>query len=500
MSKNEVRLQYSGFIIFAAKIVSIATGMAFTIFLTRQEISGITDSEFGIWSNVFDLIPYFMLLASAISFWTTRFVARGKEGAAKTAVFLNLIVAIISVALYIPLAPIIISAINISEAYIAIYLIASVQIINIYLLSATEAYLRAEKPQAVGYGLLIEEGFKVLLAYTLVVVFQLKLLGAITSLVTATFIQVVYYLKLTSCDLKQKIQWNYVKEWLKGSTTYIYYLAGNQLAAFIFVMLIDYGGQPAKGNYQVAFTIANVITYSFFISFVLYPKLLAENSLKDVTVSLKTVLMFAIPMTAGALAIPDSLLTILGEPYKAATPILLLLAIDGFIVTISQFYTFVLFGVEKFDLEAKIPLKQLVRSDTFKVFTLPYIHSAITLPTTFYVLTNFATNQPVQSAVYVAAINMTARFSMFLILYVIMRKSAAIAVPWRGISKYVFAAAIMGAILYILPHPTRIILTLVVVAIGGIVYLSLLMVMDKDARVLVAAIFQEIKNWLKAIV
>ena len=77
------RLVYSGLVLFAAKILSVGTGMIFTLMITRT----VPVEEYGIWVNVnLDIITYFTLLASAIPFWTMRFVARKHEGSAKTGV------------------------------------------------------------------------------------------------------------------------------------------------------------------------------------------------------------------------------------------------------------------------------------------------------------------------------------------------------------------------------------------------------------------------------
>lgn len=502
MTEKEIRVQYSGFIIFASKMLSIASGMIFLLLITRTLGSMAASPEeaqeqFGIWGNIFDLIAYFMLLSSVVPFWTTRFVARGKEGSIKTAFVANLALALISTVIYVPFVPLMLGALNISEAYLLLYLLASTQIIELYLIATLEACLRAKRPQAIGYGLLLEEIFKIAVAYVLIVELRQPLFGAMGALITAVFIQIAYYTYLVRHDFEQKIRWSYVKEWLKGSVANIYNLVGNQIAAFIFILLIIYGGQAARGNYLAAFRIANVITYSFFLSFALYPKLLAKKSLEDVTSTLKMVLMFAIPMTAGALAIPESFLIILDEPYRAAAPVLMFLAIDMLIATLSNFYTHTLFGVEKFDEEAKIPLKRLARSNIFKVFTLPYIHSVITLPTTYFVLSNFALNQPVEAALYVAIINMVARLAMFIVLYSITQKTVKIAAPWLNISKYVFASVVMATVLYVLPRQTRISFTLGITAAGGIIYLAVLIMIDEEARSLIKSIWLEIKSMFK---
>lgn len=492
VTENDVRIHYSGFIIFGAKLISVATGIGFTLLITRNT----TSSDYGVWANIFDLIAYFAILATSIPFWTTRFVAHGKEGATKTGLVANLVIAVVSSACYLPLAFLITAAWG-TSAYLVIYLVATIQIINIHVITALEGSLRAMRPQAVGYGLLVEELTKVPLAYVLIVTLQQPLLGAMISIVAAVVVQTVYYLRILSGEFKQKVQWGYVKEWVRGSVANIYQAIGNQIAATVFLLLLSYGTPAARGNYQAAATIASIIAYSSFLSFALYPKLLAEGKMADVTASLKMVMMFAIPMTAGVLAIPDSFLIILDEPYVAATPILLLLALDAFVITLSQFYTNVLFGVERLDEEARIPFRQLVKSSIFKVFTLPYIHAAITLPTTIYVLANFAAGKSLDAAIYVTIINMTARFAMFLVLCLILRRLVKVAIPWKNIAKYIFAAGVMATVLYLFPHPTKITLTLFEVLVGTLIYGALLLAIDKDARTLVVDIFSEIRGRLR---
>jgi len=494
LRKGEIRLQYSGFVMFFAKMLSVATGLAFTLMVTRTT----TGQQLGIWSNINDVITYFAFLSLAFPFWTMRFVARNKEGAVKTGIVVNLIISIIATVIYLPLVPLITSSLGISGNYIILYFIASMQIMEIYFLSVLESCLRAKIPQNIGYGLLIGESCKVLSAYILIIKFQQPLLGALLSLIIALAIQIIYYFKLLYKELKQPIKWNYIKEWLKGSTVNIYRYAGGRIAAFTLIMLFIYGGEAARGQYQAATTIASIILNSFFLSFALYPKLLAENSIQDITTSLKTVLMFAIPMTVGAIALSDSYLTILNVIYKDAAPVLIVLAVSAFIQTSSLFFYYVLFGLEKIDEKAKIPLRKLAKSRLFIASSLNYAHSAITLPTTFYMLTIFTKNQPpLTAALSVAIIDMIARVAMFPVLYFIVRKTVKLNIPWKNITKYVVASAVMALILFIIPHPTRLSLTLGVTAVGGIIYLTLLMAIDKEARALVNSIWQEIKFKIK---
>jgi len=498
LAKKGVRLQYSGLVIFAARMISVATGLIFTLLITRNT----SVPQFGVWENVFDLMAYFVLLAGAIPFWSTRFVARSKEGSTKTGLVASVIIGAISTALYIPLVPFITSALNVGQAYLVLYFMVSVQIFEMYLINQFEATLRAERPQATGYGLLFEEITKISLAYVLILRLlpQQPLTGAMISLTVAFVIQITYYLKLVSPSLKERIQWNYVREWLKGSVAYIYYVVGGQITQVIFIMLFVLGGQAARGDCAAATTIASIIGYSSYLSFALYPRLLANQRSEDVGTSLKLVLMFAIPLTAGAMAIPDSLLAMLKESYVEAAPVLFILAVDYLVATIFGFYQYVLFGVEKLDEKATIPIRQLLKSDTFKVFTLSYIQSAITLPLTYYVLTTFITNkstQYVQAAVYVATILVVAQLAMFIVLYLLVQRSIKVIVPWKSIGKYVLSGAVMGSMLYLIPHQTRIATILAVTIMGGVLYLTVLSMIDKEARTLIKSILQEMRGYFE---
>ncbi|MCS7115651.1 MAG: hypothetical protein RMJ15_06405 [Nitrososphaerota archaeon] len=492
MAKGEIRLRYSGFVIFTANILSMATGLAFQLMIARSA----TTQEYGIWFNIGDVTAYFIILAGVFPFWALRFTARAKQGAIKTAFSANMAISMMAAMFYLLFVPFITSTLGIGQKYFLLYLLASAQIVEVYVLNALEACLQARMPHTLGYGLLLGEICKITLGYMLIMGLQLSLFGALISIIMGVAVQLAYYLKLLMGDLREKVEWAYVKEWLKGSVANIYNVVGNQIAAFIFILLFTYGGEVARGYYGAAAQIASMVTYSSFLAFALYPKLLAEKNSRDITISLKTVLMFAIPMTAGALALNDSYLTILRIEYREAWPILIVLAVDALIATISTVFSYVLYGFERVDEEAKISFKDLVKSRLFAAFSLPYIHSAITLPTTFYVLTNYTREQPLQSALSVAIINSAARFAMFLILYAMVRGMTEVKVPWSNIAKYVFAAAVMGFVLYVIPHPTRISLTLAVTASGGILYFALLSAIDEEARMLIKAVWREIKSKL----
>jgi hypothetical protein len=333
---------------------------------------------------------------------------------------------------------------------------------------------------------------QVILAYILIIGTHQLFLGAMIGIMVGASLQALYHFRLVTKKLMQRIQWNYLTEWLKGSTAILSNAVGNQLAAFVVILLFVYGCQAARGEYQAALTFANIVGYSSFLAFALYPKLLAKNSSEDVASSFKTVLMFAIPLAAIVLAMAQSLLAILNVSYSTVTPVLILLTIDALWGLMSSFYSSLLLGIERLDEEAKIPVNKLVRSNIFKLFTLPYIQAAIALPATYYVLTRLTVGQPMQALSWVTTINMLVHGATFLGLYAIMGKSARIPIPSGSIEKYVFASAVPAIVLYVAPHPTTLLLT-AGMAVGGMVaYAALLSAIDRDARELIGRIWREL--------
>jgi O-antigen/teichoic acid export membrane protein len=490
LTKEDLRLHYSGFIIFASRLVSVATGLLFQFMIARAT----SKSEYDIWFNMSDVAMYFTLFAGVLPFWAMRFAARGKKGAIKTGIFSNLIIAILATVIYLPFVPIITSAWGISEAYASIYFLIAFQIIELHSISVAEACLQAKTPKSIGYGWLIQQICKVSLGYLLIIQFRQPLLGAVVATLIAFFAQSIYYFALLSEELKARVNREYIREWLKGSAANVVNVVGNQIAAVIFIFLFSFGGEGARSIYGAAIQVANVITYSSFLAFALYPKLLAEGKLEDITSSLKLVLMFALPMTVGAVIMSNSYVAILKPEYEGTGAVLIVLALDAFIIVLSGLFSSVLFGMETLDENARISFRKLATSRLFVVLLLPYLHSLITIPTTLYVLTTFAQGQPLPAALYVSIINSIARLAMFIILLGIVCTKTKIQIPWRAISGFAFASVAMAAFLILVPHTTRLSLTLVTTGIGGLIYIAVLFAVDKEARALPMAMWREIRK------
>ena len=494
MTQKDLRLQYSGLVVFASRLVSVATGLLFALMLARAA----SPPEYDVWFNMNDISTYFTLMAGVLPFWALRFVAREKQGAIKTGIFSNFIVSLAATAIFLPLIPFIVSALGPrAQPYVFVYILFSVQIIEFHLLGMFEACLQARNPKIVGYGLLIQQVGKVIIGYIVIVQLQLPLLGAVVATIMSFLTQIIYYSKLLFSEMKEKVNWRYIREWFKGSIANIINVIGNQLAGLVLIWLFAFGGEGARGSYGAAMQIANVITYSSLLSYALYPKLLAERRTEDVTDSLKMVLMFALPMAFGAIVMSNAFIVLLRPDYPDAGPVLVALSIDSLIIVLSGIFSVVLYGMETFDQDSQISLRKLARSRLFLVLFLPYFHSMITIPSILYVLGILAQNQPIQAAFYVGMINMTARFVMFVVLVAVVRRITKVKVPWVSIGKYIGAALVMvlflETFLFLVSQP-RILYVLVATVVGGLIYLGVLMAIDKEARALPRLVLKQLRG------
>jgi hypothetical protein len=239
----------------------------------------VSQTEFGIWGNIGDLLSYFILFSSVIPFWTTRFVAREHPGAARTGLIANVLLSVASASVYLLLLPTMLPILNVS-AYAILYSIVAIQILGLFTVTTLEAIVQATQPQALGYALIISEVCKIAVGFVVIVVFGLGLIGGIISIIGSILIQIAFYLKITAGELKESVSWAYLRDWIKASPINIYSIFGSRIASFTLIFLFIYG-ELARSYYQAAITIAGIIGYSTYLAFALYPKLLSRADGSD---------------------------------------------------------------------------------------------------------------------------------------------------------------------------------------------------------------------------
>ena len=485
MTEDSIRLRYSGFILFLFRLISVGTGLLNTLIITRN----VSIEEYGIFNNINDVLSYFTLVAMVIPFWVTRFVARRHPGSSKTGLVVNTIIATTAATLYIFMIPGILHALQICGEYLATYMVGVFLIIENHIVAVLEAILRSRRPETIGFGLFVFEVSKVPLVFLFIVILGMKLMGALIGLTLAFLIQIVFYLRYLMPLFKGKIRWDYVKEWFKASLLNIYNIVGGRILMLTNIFLFSVS-ELSRAYYGASQAISSIIGYSFYLAFALYPKLLSGGGEEDVTTSLKMVLMFAIPMTLGAITLSGDILSILNVSYRVAKPVLMALSLNAFLTTLSLVFGSIISGTEKIDVSAKISCKEIIKSKLFLSITLIYVQAAIVVPSTYLIFTSVSLDA-LTAAVYLASINVPANVIVMLAKYMIARKCLKFTIPWMNIGKYFIASLPMVLALYLLQTPVRLTVTVAKVLFGALIYFLILSMIDEETKRIIRFVKKE---------
>ena len=485
-------IRHAGLVVFASHVLSAFTGLLFTLMVTRT----LPEADFGVWQNIGDLVFYFTVLENVMPFWAKRFVARGFEGSGKTGVLCSLVLGSAVALVYGLAAPFMMALMGVGGSYMLPYMLISVQVFEIYAIRGLRSVLHPMRPEAVGYAIMVKEGVKLAVAFFLVFQYRLGLLGAICSVLVAQAAQIAFSSLMARPFLKGSFRASYVREWLKGSFLPIYSFIGQRVPPFSLIVLFSLAGEVARGYYGAAQTIGMMIFNTSFLAYALYPRLLAQEGpsgsgggSEDVEKALRLVLMFAIPMTVGAMLLSDLLTAILKASYGAAWLVLTALAPYYALRSLSFVFESVVSGSERVDAKARIPARKLVRTKLFALYTIPYVYGAIMIALAFLLVPT--ARDALDASLRVALLFTASSAASTLATYFLARRSMDFPFPLDALAKCLIASAVMAIPLVVLPHaPFRLYWATTLVVIGALTYSAVLLAIDREARDLIKALLR----------
>lgn len=477
MSGSRIRLRYSGLMLFLFRLLSVGTGLLFTLLVTRN----ITLEEYGVYNNIGDALSYFTLASAIIPFWVTRFTARGHQDSPKTGLIMNLLVASASAAVYLAIIPNVLGILQVSSKHLLTYSVGVFLIIENHVQAVLEAIFYPKRPEMMAFGLLMLEIGKVSVGFLLIISFRMGLIGVLFSLIASYLVQILFYMKNTRREILGRIRWDYAKRWFKASLINIYGIIGGRILMFANILLFVYGGELARAYYGASSAIASIVGYSSSLSFALYPKLLSEANPSDVSSSLKMVLMFALPMCMGAIVLSEPLLTILNPLYAVAKPTLILLSINSLLSAASSVFDSIISGTERLDTDEKIFNRKMIRNRLFLQQTLTYAQAAVIVPL-IYVILAVGMPDALRAAEYLALINVLTNLFILIAKYVIALRCLKFDIPWVSLIRYLSASLAMSLALYLTPTLARLSMVVVKVLFGALVYFSLVLLVDTETR------------------
>jgi len=370
---KDIRLRYSGLVNFASKILSVLTGLMFTIIVTRR----LSEEAFGTWQFYSNLLSYFAIPSYIVNYWLVRDLRRGRQ-VAKSGVFFNSMMSVIFTLVFLIISPVFSSQIFIDTSVVCAFML---WIVIMYHTSSLESVFQAMKPQVIGYGTLVFEFSKVIIGALLVGYMRILLLGAVLSIDFALLIQLLYYFLNLSEYFKGSISLEDLRRWFKTSLVpLISWAPGFVKMLDILVLTFVTGSILPVAYIKAASTFAMVIGFSEALAIGLYPKLLSSGTGKDVEDSVELVLMFLIPMVLGQLILAEPMLYLLRREYGQLYDVLRAASLCYAVIVFKRIFSSVIQGIEKVDANEDVALRNIAGSYLMKI---PLIEVAGSL---FYII------------------------------------------------------------------------------------------------------------------
>ncbi len=492
---KQISVRRTGFVVFSFRIVSIFTGLAFLLMMTRT----LSTSEFGLWEVVLDLVTFASYPAGLLVYWATREIARGKL-LGKTALGMNLALSAAGMVLYVGLS--FLTGSRVGQTDLATILLAIFLVPIAYWNQAANAIVSGYDPIVQGYSTMASEICKLAFAYPLLIVFHVGIDGVIVALMAANFAQAATSTVLARGALQMPFDPEAGRRWLRRSwlpsLSTLPYILG---VADTFIASLVAGGTTTVGFYQAAFSVATLAGYSYFLGAALYPLLLrgGAGSEELPTITLDLSLLFGIPMAVGAAVLAKPILFVLNPKYVVSTTALEILAFAALVNAMAVILDQILWGRERVDVDESAGFSHFLHSDLFFVF-LVETGSAVTYLVAVFVivLTGNASGTSQTTIIDLWAAAQLVVFSVFVAARVVrIRKRGKLSLR-PSFAYYVAGSAIMGIFLAVAGglldyslHALAFGEEVAAIALTGFaIYFAFLLATEKDFRRLVRVVLK----------
>lgn len=494
---SNIRLTYSGLISFLFLMISIFTGLIFTIIVTRK----LEQIDFALWSLIGGIIVYSLVFAPVSNYWVGRHVARNEKEAG-TGIISSLIFSIGGVIVYI-IAVFYISEVSDSDFHILLFAVILIPIT--YLVNCFVSISGAYKPQGNGFGMLIFEVTKIPTGFLLVYVSDMGIIGAIFTSIIANLALLTFYSLYLRKKLREPFHHYTFKNWIKLS--WIPVLAGihDKIIHLDTTMFTIISGSFIGVAYVgIARSISNLVSNASSISVGLAPKLLATEKSNQIELMFDRTLLFAIPMLGFVLVFGKSGLWILNPIYIDGIFVVYIWSIIHFIYVVYGIFYSSLMGLEKIDIGFNVSMSKYLKSRLFTiplVFLIGYSSYIITLVIIFSVSKSLEVST-LDIIFQWGMVGILINLGILIAFWKMFKKTNQFTFPINKITKYCTLTLITGltinfitseyleyekSIFDFIPNLIPFIILYITI------YLILLLCWEKDARILVRLVLKKLK-------
>jgi len=491
-----IRVTYSGLISLVVGLVSVITGLIFILVITRR----LTPDEFGTWSLIGGLIIYVVVVEPVISFWTTRQTARGLN-VGRTAIFSSAFFSAGGMLAYIVIAYFVGQQ---SDADLQALLFATILIPFYFLTRTFTAIALGWKPQSVSYGLLAFESTKIPAGIIFVYLLDLGVEGAILSVVVAYVGNIIVLGIYVKDKIKDKFQIVVLKKWIRLSWIPLYKTSASLIFSLdVMIFSIMTGSVLGVAYYAIALTTTSLIGHSGLIAKGLYPKLLEGGKREHLQENLTKFFYFAFPLVALSLSFAKPALFTFNPLYVIAVPVVIFMAIRGFLYTTNGIFSEALLGIEQVDINEESRFSDFVKSRLFSIPTIFLIQFSLYVASLAMILLVYQNNSQLELAILWSIVLLGSQIPFSVYFYLLVRKHFTLAIGAGRLLKYMLTSIVIFSITYMMMEEFLVynesifeflppVLLFAGVAIGG--YLSITYIIDSKTRELFKSILKEIRR------
>ena len=485
-------LRSTGLVVFAGRMVSAFTGLLFTVMVARW----LTAAGFGTWEVIITLVTFSAYPVGTVAYWTTREVSRGRM-IGRTSLVAGALLSSLGLVLFFAFTFVTYSVIS---ASLIPFLLGALIVPLSYWSAVTNSLVQGYRPAVYGWSLVISEFAKLATAYEALYVYHLGLDGVMVALMASYLVQSLvsnYFVRLTTAE---RFNWTLVRKWSRLAwLPLLSYFPTVVAVADTYVAAVGFG-PGIVGYYQVAFIVASVVGYSGSLAFSLYPLLLRGGDESLPAQGIEFTLMFSIPLAVGLSAMAGPILFLFSSrvtQYTQVSASLQILALSSLIITISGVVDNILTGTERVDLGEKPRFWDLARSNLLFVPIANILYGVVYVASLYFALAySTSTGLGLSARVEVWATMQVFAATLFLAIKARRARGSARLLPSRSVLYYLFAAAIMGTVVYYVSSAlgSQGASTLLygfelvgVGALGAAVYFAVLFLADSKFRGLVRA-------------
>jgi len=494
---TEIRVTYTGLISLIGGIISIFTGVIFTLIITRT----VTPEEYGTWGLIVALITYVSLIGPIVSYWSTRDTARNIQSG-KTAVLSTILLSIGAISIYILISYLMGNYTNVERN---VLLFAAILIPAMFVNGILIAINLGWKPHAISYGTIAYGISSIPLALFLIYYLDFGVAGIIISVFLANIASIIILFFYAKEKIINQFDKKILKKWLKFSWLPIYPGIAILVAGFdISIFTIITGSVVGLAFWTAALVLPGVITHTGLISRAVYAKLLEEKT-GFMSQNLTLVFYFGIVFTSLVITFARPGLYALNPIYEIAAPVTIILSFYVFLSVFANIFLLSLAGVERIDKFENSTFKDYIKSKLFFPQTIRLIQTSIyvlILTVGLLILVGFGSSDQ-ELLLFWASIALVTQIPLVCILYYLVRKNITIKLEIPSIIKFLLTAIGVFGLTHVLTTqflvyspdiPSFIPNVLMFAAFGVGLYIIITYLIDNKIRNLVHAIIYEIKT------